>query len=157
LADARLKMAECSKFGRSVPEKADFIHGHISSALDTDKLNLLTGLSPTPEFYDPNLIINGTSPKCMLPTILEDAPVFVNARQYERILKRRIARSKQQKAAQKEAKTYVHESRHRHACNRKRGPTGVFLPKQTEEKPKKKTKYSRYSAACVLYGMQPED
>ena len=95
--------------------------------------------------------------KCMLPTtMLEEQPIFVNAQQYERILKRRIARSRQQqKRAQqpKPPKKYKYESRHKHACNRKRGPGGVFVAKEESEVPKKQPKYSRYSAACVLYGM----
>ena len=101
------------------------------------------------------------SVKCMLPTnMLEEQPLLVNPRRYERIIKRRIARDKQGPAPRPPSeRTYQHEFRHKHACNRKRGPNGIFLPKtiEPEAAPKKKVKYSRYSAACVLYGMPPDD
>lgn len=108
----------------------------------------------------PFMLDSLTPMKCMLPTnMLEEEPVFVNARQYERILKRRVAKTREQDTVTpKEKKPYKHESRHSHACKRERGPSGAFLPKdKVEPKPKKKVKYSRYSAACVLYGMPPDD
>ncbi|KAJ3208956.1 Transcriptional activator [Dinochytrium kinnereticum] len=65
----------------------------------------------------------------MFPPV-EEAPLYVNAKQYHRILKRRETRQKLeaiQKASKKDKAGYVHESRHRHAMRRPRGPGGRFL------------------------------
>lgn len=58
-----------------------------------------------------------------------DEPLFVNAKQYHRILKRREARAKLESQGKipKERQKYMYESRHKHALNRVRGSKGVFV------------------------------
>lgn len=95
-----------------------------------------------PNFFD-------RYPQDLFPTDqpIDEEPLYVNAKQYFRILKRRVARtrleelhrlSRQRKVFDPSSphlplptitnpQPYLHESRHKHAMRRPRGPGGRFL------------------------------
>lgn len=69
-----------------------------------------------------------------MPGETGEEPLYVNAKQYNRILKRRQARAKLEALGRipKERQKYLYESRHKHALNRQRGSGGVFVHQKRE-------------------------
>jgi len=76
-----------------------------------------------------NLPTQSPGQQIAMPGETGEEPLYVNAKQYHRILKRRQARAKLEALGRipKERQKYLYESRHRHALNRQRGSGGVFV------------------------------
>jgi len=79
--------------------------------------------------------------KYLIKTLFDNKYIYINGKQFHRIMKRREVRKKikeamkenKEKNKEDKNKKYHHESRHRHAMNRERGKGGRFISKKKEE------------------------
>lgn len=93
------------------------------------KTNISHSAAPVLQIPEDEEISNETAYMVVTaPVPKEEEPLYVNARQYHRILKRRAARQKLEAEGRlpKKRQKYLHESRHQHALARVRGEGGKF-------------------------------
>ena len=84
---------------------------------------------------------NAIKQKYLMKTLFDNKYIYINGKQYHRIMKRREMRKKIKEAIEEKLgknktdknKKYHHESRHRHAMNRERGKGGRFISKKKSD------------------------
>ena len=113
------------------------------------KIPQIAGINPTAEKVEEN------TPAVSSGLNLDEEPLYVNSKQYYRIMKRREARAKLEIAGRIiQRRRYMHESRHKHAMNRVRGEGGRF---QATGSAKRRTKDQQSAATPAPELNSPEN
>jgi hypothetical protein len=128
-------------------------------SLVMNNINKLPPYALPNNYYFP---FNNNNLRRPLPSeLLEEEPVYVNPKQYERIMKLRIKKAQRGMLknstipVDKNKDSYKHLSRHLHAKRRERGTGGRFLSKEAQKKKDEEDEAERLRQIAML-GEHPD-